>query len=122
MFSYFIFLLFLDGAFSFFNNNNNNNNNNINVGAFSFFAWRLLSLVCAGNAFPTQKFLAYFPSAQNSLRNQFLHRFSNHFAVLPVQFSTRGLQILLLSRTERFQYNPCGFALHLDGLMKQGQE
>ena len=29
---------------------------------------------------------------------------------------------MLLSRTGRFQYDPCGFALHLDGLMKQGQE
>ena len=72
--------------------------------------------------FGLREFLAYFPSAQNSLRNQFLHRFSNHFAVLPAQFSTRDLQILLLSRTERLQYNPCGFALHLDSLMKQGQE
>ena len=38
---------------------------------------------------------------------------------LPTQFSKRGLQILLLSRTEQFQYNPCSFALRMIGLMKQ---
>ena len=42
---------------------------------------------------------------------------------LPVQFSKKGLQILLLPRTERwFQYNPCSFALGLDDLLKLGQE
>ena len=46
-----------------------------------------------------QKFLACFLSAQNSLRNQRLCRFSNQFSVLLAQFSKRGLQNLLLSRS-----------------------
>ena len=83
---------------------------------------RLESLVCAGNAFPAQKFLARFPSAQNSLIDQFLRRFSDQFAALPAQFSKKGLQILLLPRMEQFQYNPCSSDLCMDGLMKQEQE
>ena len=46
-----------------------------------------------------QKILAPFPSAQTSLIDQFLRRFSEQFAALPAQFSKKGLQILLLPRT-----------------------
>ena len=52
------------------------------------------------------QFLARFLSAQNSLKDQFLRRFSKQFAALPAQFSKKGLQILLLPRTEQFQCNP----------------
>ena len=75
-----------------------------------------------GERVPAQKFLALFLSAQNSLIDQFLRRFSNQFAVLPAQFSKKGLQILLLPRTEQFQYNPCNSDLCMDGLMKQEKE
>ena len=34
----------------------------------------------------------------------------------------KGLQILLLPRTEQFQYNPSSSDLCMDGLMKQKQE
>ena len=67
---------------------------------------------CTGNVF-----LACFWSAQNLSIDQFLCRFSNQFAVLPAHFSKKGLQILLLSKTEWSQYNACSFALHRDGLM-----
>ena len=70
----------------------------------------------------TVKFLARFPSAQSSLIDQFLRRFSDQFAALPMQFSKKGLQILLLPTTEQFQYNPCSSDLCMDGLMKQDQE
>ena len=45
---------------------------------------------CAGNAFPTQRFLACFLSAQNSLIDHFLHRIFNQFAALPAQFSKKA--------------------------------
>ena len=73
-------------------------------------------------SFPTQKFLARFLSAQNSLIDQFLRRFSEQFAALPAQFSKKGLQILLLPRTEQIQCNPSSSDLCMDGLMKQKQE
>ena len=31
----------------------------------------------------------------------------------------KGIQILLLPRMARFQYNPCSFALRLDGLLRK---
>ena len=49
---------------------------------------------------PLARALAFFLSAKNSFRDHFLYRFSNQFAVLPAQFSKRGLQILLLPRKE----------------------
>ena len=64
--------------------------------------------------------MACFLSVQNSLIHLLLCRFSDHFAVLPTQLSKKGLQILLLSRTEQSQYTACSFALHLDSSMKLG--
>ena len=69
-----------------------------------------------------QKFLACFLSVQSSLWGPFLCRFAHQFALIPTLLSNRGLQILLLLRTEWFRYNPCSFALHLDGSIKQQQK
>ena len=74
-----------------------------------------------GTRSPHKNFWLVF-CLRSSLKDQFPHRFSIQFAALPTQFSKKGLKLLLPSRMECFQCNPCSSALGLDGLMKQGQE
>ena len=65
--------------------------------------------------------LACFLSVQTSLIEQFLGRFSDQFAALPAQFSKKACKLCFCPEWTRFN-TICSFALHLDGLIKQGKE